>query len=167
MITVSELNTPVCLIVRNTGTGCPEKLWLPPPWQCSRTGWMGLGAVWCSGGCPCWWQGGWNQMIFKVPSNPYRSVFLWFLLPVLSPKGAGMGDFCARLTGIMANLVNLFLDSEIRIRVSFCACFKAHLSQSVGIRWKLGNWTALWLVDCFSFSFSSCFLSAKLSDFVF
>jgi len=26
----------------STGTGCPEKLWLPPPWQCSRPGWMGL-----------------------------------------------------------------------------------------------------------------------------
>jgi len=21
---------------------CPEKLWLPPPWQCSRPGWMEL-----------------------------------------------------------------------------------------------------------------------------
>ena len=25
---------------------------------------------------PCSWQGGWNQMIFKVPSNPNNSVFL-------------------------------------------------------------------------------------------
>jgi len=28
-----------------TGTGCPEKLWVPPPWQCSRLGWTGLGAA--------------------------------------------------------------------------------------------------------------------------
>jgi len=28
--------------VVSTGTGCPEKLWLPPPWQCSRPGWMEL-----------------------------------------------------------------------------------------------------------------------------
>jgi len=25
-----------------TGAGCPEKLWMPPPWKCSRPGWMGL-----------------------------------------------------------------------------------------------------------------------------
>jgi len=26
--------------------------------------------------CPCSWQGGWNQMIFKVPSNPYHPMIL-------------------------------------------------------------------------------------------
>jgi len=62
----------------NTGTGCPEKLWLPAPWQCSRPGWMGLWATWSSGRCPCWWQGGWNQMMFKIPSNPNHSMILWF-----------------------------------------------------------------------------------------
>lgn len=36
-----------------------------------------------------------------------------------------MGDLFERLTGI----INLFLDSEIGIRVSFYACFKADLSQ--------------------------------------
>jgi len=41
-----------------------------------RPGWMGLWATWSSGGCPCSWQGGWNQMIFKVPSNPYHSMIL-------------------------------------------------------------------------------------------
>ncbi|GAB0179741.1 hypothetical protein GRJ2_000439400 [Grus japonensis] len=25
------------------GTGCPEKLWMPPPWKCSRPGWMRFG----------------------------------------------------------------------------------------------------------------------------
>ena len=43
-----------------TGTGCPERLWLPLPWQCSRPGWMGLWATWSGGRCPCPWQGGWN-----------------------------------------------------------------------------------------------------------
>jgi len=37
---------------------------LPPPWKCSRPGWMEVWATWSSGGCPCSWQGGWNQMIF-------------------------------------------------------------------------------------------------------
>jgi len=23
-------------------TGCPKKLWMPPPWKCSSPGWMGL-----------------------------------------------------------------------------------------------------------------------------
>ena len=48
---------------------------------------MGLWATWSSGRCPCPWQGGWSEMIFKVPSNPAHSVILWFydwLLPPLS-----------------------------------------------------------------------------------
>ncbi|GAB0188207.1 hypothetical protein GRJ2_001286000 [Grus japonensis] len=43
-----------------TGTGCPQKLWMPPPWKCSRPGRMRLWATWSSGGCPCPWQRGWN-----------------------------------------------------------------------------------------------------------
>ena len=42
------------------GPGCPETLWMPPPWKCWRTCWMGLWATWSSGKCPCPWQGGWN-----------------------------------------------------------------------------------------------------------
>jgi len=34
---------------------------------------------WSSGRCPCLWQGGWNQMIFKVPSDPYHSMILYIL----------------------------------------------------------------------------------------
>jgi len=45
-----------------TGTGCPEKLWMSPPWKCSTPGWMELWATWSSGRCPWSWQGGWNQM---------------------------------------------------------------------------------------------------------
>ena len=49
-----------------------------PPWQCSRPGWMELWATWSHGRCPCAWQGGWNQMIFKVPSNTNHSMILWY-----------------------------------------------------------------------------------------
>lgn len=27
-------------------TGCPGNLWIAHPWSCSRTGWMGLWAIW-------------------------------------------------------------------------------------------------------------------------
>ena len=40
--------------------------------------WLLLWAPWSGGRCPCWWQGGWNQMIFKVSSNPNHSMILWF-----------------------------------------------------------------------------------------
>jgi len=40
----------------NTGTGCPERWWMPHPWKHSSSGWMGLWATWSSGGCPCWLQ---------------------------------------------------------------------------------------------------------------
>jgi len=33
-------------------------------WCISRPGWMELWAPWAGGSCPCWWQRGWNQMIF-------------------------------------------------------------------------------------------------------
>jgi len=32
-------------VVRHSGTGHPEKLWMPRPWRCSRPGWMGLWAT--------------------------------------------------------------------------------------------------------------------------
>ena len=60
------------------GTSCPVKLRLPPPWQGSRSGWTGLWATWSTGNCPCPWQGGWNLMIYKVPSNPNHSMILRF-----------------------------------------------------------------------------------------
>lgn len=51
----------------DVGTGRPEKLWVPHP--CSGPSWMGLWATWSCGRCPWLWQGGWNQMIFNIPSN--------------------------------------------------------------------------------------------------
>jgi len=32
-----------------TGTGCPERLWMPHPCRHSRPGWMWLWAAWSSG----------------------------------------------------------------------------------------------------------------------
>ncbi|NWW55037.1 WIPF1 protein, partial [Pedionomus torquatus] len=32
--------------------------------------------TWSSGRCPCPWQGGWNSMMFKVPSHSNRAVIL-------------------------------------------------------------------------------------------
>jgi len=40
-----------------TARGYPEKLWLHPPWKCSRPGWTGLWPMWSSGRCPCPRQG--------------------------------------------------------------------------------------------------------------
>jgi len=40
-------------VLWGTGTGCPEKLWMFPPWKCSRPGWMWLWATWSNGRCPC------------------------------------------------------------------------------------------------------------------
>ena len=55
---------------------------LPCPWRCSRPGWMGPWAAWssikCGGWWPCLWQGCWSFVILEVPSNPSRSVNLWF-----------------------------------------------------------------------------------------
>ena len=47
---------------------------LPHPWKRSKPGWMELWAARSSGRCPCPWQEGWNEMMFKVPSNPNCSM---------------------------------------------------------------------------------------------
>ena len=62
----------------NTGTGCPERCFMPPPWKHSRPGWTGLWATWSSWRCPCSLQGGWTRWPLKVPSNPNYSMILWF-----------------------------------------------------------------------------------------
>lgn len=51
----------------------PKKSWMPHPWSCSRSCWMRPWATWPSGEHPCLWQGGWRQVIFKVPANPSPS----------------------------------------------------------------------------------------------
>ncbi|XP_038012435.1 uncharacterized protein LOC119709128 isoform X2 [Motacilla alba alba] len=43
------------------------------PYNCPGPGWMGIRAA-CSGGrCLSHWQGGWNWVIFNVPSKPSRA----------------------------------------------------------------------------------------------
>ena len=59
------------------GTGCPEKLWLPDPWNCSRPAWMGLWATWSSGRCPCPWQDGVELKSLSVPPRPNHSTTLY------------------------------------------------------------------------------------------
>ena len=36
--------------------------------------------------CPCSWQGGWNQIIFKVPSNPNHSMILRFYVRAVASR---------------------------------------------------------------------------------
>ena len=57
---------------------CPERLWMPLPWRCSRPGWMGPWAAWSSirygAWRPCLQQGGRSLVILEVPSNPDHSM---------------------------------------------------------------------------------------------
>ena len=53
------------------------KLRMPHSWRHSRSGWMGPWAAWSSEWQLCPQQEGWNEVIFKVPSNPNNSVVLW------------------------------------------------------------------------------------------
>lgn len=39
---------------------------------------VGPWATWCSGRCPWLSRREWNWTVFKIPSNPDRSMFLWF-----------------------------------------------------------------------------------------
>jgi len=48
--------------------------------EVSKPGWMGHWVAWAGGGQPCPWQGGWNCMSFKVPSNSTHSMKFPFLI---------------------------------------------------------------------------------------
>ena len=78
-------------------------------WRSSRPGWMELWATWSSGRCPCSWQGGWNQMIFKVPSNPNHSI-LW--------QGRTLG--CWEYLGEPIKLTFLFHRPLVKLQKLLC-----------------------------------------------
>jgi len=64
-----------------TEAGGPERLQMPHPQGCSKAMLdVALWATWSSASSSTWQlclqQGGWNLMIFKVPSNPSHSVIL-------------------------------------------------------------------------------------------
>ena len=65
----------------STGTGCPEKMWMPCPWGRLRPIWMALWAAWPSGCLPK--QGGWN-ISFSVILLLYDSI--WKYQEVFSVK---------------------------------------------------------------------------------
>ena len=69
-----------------TGTGCPQKLWVPHHWHFSRPGWTRLSATWSSERHPCPWQTGWTRCSLKVPSDPNHSVTLWFSFRPHAPR---------------------------------------------------------------------------------
>lgn len=54
-----------------TGTGCPEKMWMPQP----KTNLDGVWNNLVNGRCPCSWEGDWNKRIFKGPfqSKSFKS----------------------------------------------------------------------------------------------
>jgi len=47
----------------------PRKLWMPPPRECSRAGWMGLWATSCSGRRPGPWQGVRRRFLRSLPTQ--------------------------------------------------------------------------------------------------
>lgn len=63
----------------NTGTGCPEKWWMPHPQKGSRPRWMGLWATWLVEDAPEHCRGVQIRGPLKVPSNPKHPVALWNL----------------------------------------------------------------------------------------
>ena len=80
---------------RGAGTGCPERLWMPRPWRCSRPGWMGpwqpglvlnvkVGSPACSVGVRCF-------AILEVPPNPGHSM-IYDMKPPSKGGAANSGD---------------------------------------------------------------------------
>ena len=65
-------------------------------------------AAWSSGRCPCPWQGGWNEMIFKVPSSPSHPVIVRFCgwSPILRQPRLPVGGFA--LCWIKPDLLEFF-----------------------------------------------------------
>jgi len=53
----------------------PRDLWVPHPWRCSRSGWMGPGQPELVGGSEPM-AAGWNWMGSKAPSRSNHSMML-------------------------------------------------------------------------------------------
>ncbi len=65
---------------QSTAAGCPGRLWSLLLWRYSRPVWMPTCAACCRGPAL---QGSWAQWSLEVPSNPYNSVILWYLSPLV------------------------------------------------------------------------------------
>ena len=111
---------------------------------------MGLWANWSSGRCPCPWQGGWNEMIFKAPSNPNGSMILRFLA-TLSSQGGGFGELC-HYPGWMASdkQVNSF---RTGLGVSACRIPRPYRGEGP-LHWKLSR--PRWMGLCAAWSSWTC-----------
>ena len=86
------------------GPGCPEKLWLPPPWQCWRPGWMGLWETWSVEGVPAHGRGvgtGWS-----IRSFPTQTI-LWFY--AVKVTLAEYKSFCWKTEGIYVKKILKYL----------------------------------------------------------
>lgn len=60
-----------------TGTGCPERLWMPPlPESTQGQAIWGFEQTGIEGGVPAYSRGCWNKMTLNVPSNPNHSMIL-------------------------------------------------------------------------------------------
>jgi len=65
-------------VVRPSHTGCPEKLWVPHSWRCSRWGWTEAWAAWAGGGGRqlCSQQKVWNWIVFQPkPFYGFQDLF--------------------------------------------------------------------------------------------
>ena len=63
----------------STGTGCPEMWQMPHPWRHSKSGWMGLWAIWSSCRCPCSLQESWTRWYLRVTPNSNDPMMVqWF-----------------------------------------------------------------------------------------
>ena len=51
---------------------CPERLWMPHPWRCSRPGWTGPGAAWFSITCGDWWPCMQHGLELHDPRGPFQ-----------------------------------------------------------------------------------------------
>jgi len=82
------------LFIQCTGTGCPERCWMPHPWRHSHSGWMGPWPTWCSCRCACSVQGSWTRWPVRVYCNSNDYMILWYMLIIVL-------WWCPRLTSKM------------------------------------------------------------------
>lgn len=103
----------------STGKRCSENLWMSHSWRCSKPGWMGPWANRSNEQYPCHQWRGWNEMIFKIPSNPSLSTVLWKSgsVSIISSK------FGASWKGLIGNLQAARTLTKYKFTISIlCAC---------------------------------------------
>ena len=137
------------------GDDCPERLWVPRPWRCSRPGWMGPWAAWagikCGGWWPClWWGVGASWSLRSLSTQAilwfYNSMILWCPpLRIPKKKSFNLDHLLGKRFKFVLNGVVIFLYwlKRLKERIEHPSCMDTGY-EIPAIFWSMSSTCANW-----------------------